>query len=60
MIRRGRAAVRGQWAEGEGQWSVGSGQRAVELEFYCRTPGVEKEPVALTVFHDGKLIGKIA
>ena len=37
-----------------------TGQGAVELEFHCRTPGVEKEPVVLTVFHDGKLIDTIS
>lgn len=42
---------------GEGE---DSGRRVVEFEFYCRTPGVEKEPVVLTVFHDGKLIDEIS
>lgn len=37
-----------------------TGQGMVEFEFYCRTPGVEKEPVVLTVFHDGKLIDEIS
>ena len=35
------------------------GWRAEELEFYCRTPGVEEEPVVLRVFHDGELIDTI-
>lgn len=37
-----------------------TGQGMVELEFYCRTPGVEEEPVVLTVLHDGKLIDTIS
>ena len=32
----------------------------VELEFYCRTPGVEKDPVVLTVFHDGQVLDTIS
>jgi len=35
------------------------GEGAEELEFYCRTPGVGKEPVVLKVFHDGKVIDTI-
>ena len=50
-----------RWKYGDYRWS---GKRAeiyvpdggVELEFHCRTPGVEKEPLVLTVFNDGKLI----
>ena len=36
-----------------------TGQGGVELEFHCRTPGVEEEPVVLTVSHDGKALDKI-
>ena len=32
----------------------------IALEFHCRTPGLEKDPVILTVFHDGKLIDTIS
>ncbi|MFH1954157.1 MAG: O-antigen ligase family protein [Pseudomonadota bacterium] len=35
-------------------------QGGVEIEFHCRTPGVEEEPVVLTVFHDGKPIDTIS
>jgi len=31
----------------------------VGLEFHCRTPGMEEEPVVVTVSHEGKLIDKI-
>ena len=51
--------VGGQWSVVRREKIVVRGQRAVELEFCCRTPGVEKEPVILMVFHDGKLIDKI-
>ena len=42
-----------------GEKKKDGGQGGVELEFHCRTPGVEEEPVVLTVSHDGKLIDKI-
>jgi len=32
----------------------------VELEFHCRTLGVEKELLVLTVFHDGEVFDEIA
>ena len=32
----------------------------VALEFHCRTPGLDKDPVILTVFHDGKLMDTIS
>jgi hypothetical protein len=47
----------GQGIEVAGQ---GQGNGAVEIEFYCRTPGVEKEPVVVRVLHDGKMIDEIS
>ncbi|MFH1954132.1 MAG: O-antigen ligase family protein [Pseudomonadota bacterium] len=58
--KRGSVVVSGQGAGGRGQKGKEGGQGVVEFEFHCRTPGVEKEPVVLTVFHDGKLIDKIS
>ena len=31
----------------------------VALEFHCRTPNLDKDPVILKVVHDGKLINTI-
>lgn len=67
-MRRAQSAERGAQGttndtnghEWEGRKSGAGGQGTEELEFYCRTPGVEKEPVVLTVFHDGKLIDEIS
>ena len=40
--------------------STGQGdRRPIEFEFHCRTPGVEKVPVVLTVFHDGEVLDEI-
>ncbi len=33
---------------------------AVEVEFYCRTPGVEEEPVVLRVYHEGEVLDEIS
>ena len=32
---------------------------AVALEFYCRTPGLEEEPVVLTVSYGDRILDKI-
>lgn len=34
-------------------------ERSVELEFYCRTPGLEKEPVVLTVSYNGRVLDEV-
>jgi len=51
---------KGSGQKDSGQGTVDSDQRVIELEFYCQTPGVEEEPVILTVFHKGKLIDEIS
>ena len=50
----------GEKGKDSGQRSEVGGRRAIEIEFHCRTPGVEEEPVVLTVFHDGKPIDTIS
>jgi len=32
----------------------------IELDFHCRTPELEKEPLLLTVFHDGRVLDEIS
>jgi len=55
-----------RWKYGDYRWYGKRGAvyvlggKTVELEFHCRTPGVEKEPVVVTVFHDGKFIDTIS
>jgi len=55
-----------RWKYGDYRWSGKRGAvyvpggGTIELEFYCRTPELEKEPVVVMVFHDGKLIDKIS
>ena len=54
-----------RWKYGDYRWCGKRGAiyvfggGAIELEYHCRTPRVEEEPVVLTVFHDGKLIDTI-
>ena len=31
----------------------------IQIEFHCRTPGLEKEPLVLTIFHAGRVVDKI-
>ena len=31
----------------------------VALEFYCRTPGLEEEPVVLKVIYDGRFLNEV-
>ncbi len=57
--KRGSVVVSGQRSVVGDQKGEDGGRRAIELEFDCRTPRVEKDPVVLTVFHDGKLFDKI-
>ena len=33
--------------------------KVVELEFYCLTPGLERAPVVLTVFYEGKVLDEV-
>ena len=53
-----------RWKYGDYRWFSKRGAvyvpgGGVELEFHCRTPGVEKEPLVLTVFHDGEVLDEI-
>jgi O-antigen ligase len=57
LNRRIREVERGKNFTGQGA-GVG-GRRSVELEFYCRTPGMEKEPVEVKVSHEGEVVDRI-
>ena len=46
--------------QGAPDGAIQRGKGAVELEFYCRTPGIEKDPVVLTVSHDGQVLDTIS
>ena len=42
------------------QAAENKGQSLVELEFYCRTPGLDEEPVVLSVSYGGRVLDQIA
>lgn len=49
----------GQRTEDGGRRIEDERQGSIELEFYCRTPGMDKEPVEVTVSHEGKILDTI-
>ena len=54
-----------RWKYGDYRWFGKKGAIYVpgggdiELDFHCRTPGLEKVPVTVTVFHDGRVLDEI-
>ena len=54
-----------RWNYGDYRWSgkegaiYVSGGGKVEIEFLCRTPGLEIEPVVVSVFNDGRMLDEI-
>ncbi len=49
----------GQFSEDGRQMTDDGKNRRIELEFYCRTPGLEEEPVVLTVSYDGRVLDEV-
>jgi len=54
-----------RWKYGDYRWSGKRGAvyvpngGTIELDFRCQTPDAEKEPVVLSVFHDGSLLDRV-
>jgi len=48
-----------RWLGKKGAIYVPGGGK-IELDFHCRTPELEKEPLLLTVFHDGRVLDEIS
>jgi len=51
---KGEREAQSSKLEGEGY-----SNRRIALEFYCLTPGLEKEPVVLRVIYDGRVLDEI-
>ena len=49
----------GQRTEDRRQRTEDGGRRVIALEFYCRTPGLEEEPVVLKVYYDGRVLDEV-
>ena len=49
----------GRFPEDRRQKTEGRKTKMVALEFYCRTPGLEEEPVVLTVSYDGRVLDEV-
>ena len=51
-----RSKVKGQGSKLKGERNS---NRRIGLEFYCLTPGLEEEPVVLTVKYDGRILDEV-
>jgi hypothetical protein len=58
-LKAQRSKVKGREGERSKVKGEGYSNRWIGLEFYCRTPGLEKEPVVLKVFFDGRVLDEI-
>ena len=54
-----RTDDRGQRTEGGGQRAEGGKTKKIGLEFYCRAPGLEEDPVVLTVTYGGRVLDEV-